>query len=153
MSLSPLVWLAVGIALMGAEIVAPGFVIFWFGVGGLLVALLTWLGITGTALLQWGSFFLSSLAFLLLWQFVFRRFFPGRTADKTRDPTLSGLEGRVTGRIAPPAAGEVELFAPFHGIRRWQAEAGSVLEEGAPIRVVEARGVRVFVAPVERKPD
>ena len=35
---NPVSWLILGIFIMGLEIILPGFVIFWFGVGGILTS-------------------------------------------------------------------------------------------------------------------
>ena len=43
--MTPLTWLAIGVILMAVEIVAPGFIIFWFGLGAALTALLSFTGI------------------------------------------------------------------------------------------------------------
>ena len=67
MALSPIVWLAVGLTLFAAEVLVPGFVVFWFGVGGVLTALLVYLRLLASAEAQWLFFFVSSFAFLGLW--------------------------------------------------------------------------------------
>ncbi|MBN1412622.1 MAG: NfeD family protein [Spirochaetales bacterium] len=43
MDFIPLIWLILGVVIMGLEFVIPGFVVFFFGVGALLVAGLSWL--------------------------------------------------------------------------------------------------------------
>ncbi|MBT9156128.1 MAG: hypothetical protein DDT37_01112 [Firmicutes bacterium] len=39
-----LTWVILGLALMGFEMITPGFVIMWFGVGALMAALVAYLG-------------------------------------------------------------------------------------------------------------
>ena len=46
----PWVWIAGGIALGALEMVAPGFVLFGFAVGAVLVGALIWLGLLGGSL-------------------------------------------------------------------------------------------------------
>lgn len=150
MALSPLIWFAIGLVCVGLEIVMPGFVIFWLGVGGLLTSLGVFIGLipAGSAEFQWAFFFISSLLFLVLWHFYFKRFFKQDVVDETRDPTISELSGRVVKAILGDIPGEVELHTYYHGIKRWQAEAGTTIDEGEEVRVIEARGIRLFV---ERK--
>lgn len=144
--MSPVAWLAVGLVLMGLEIVAPGFVIFWFGAGSLVVALLTALGCLDDLAWQWGVFFIASIFFLGLWQIWLKKVFRRETLDTARDPTVSGQTGVVVRAIAPGQPGEVEMSVPLYGIKRWQAEADSVLDCGVAVVVVEARGgVRLLV--------
>jgi membrane protein implicated in regulation of membrane protease activity len=65
--MTPLTWLAIGVILMAVEIVAPGFIIFWFGLGAALTALLSFTGIVESDMIQWLIFFTSSILFLELW--------------------------------------------------------------------------------------
>lgn len=46
----PWVWIAGGIALGALEMIAPGFVLFGFAVGAVLVGALIWLGVLGASL-------------------------------------------------------------------------------------------------------
>jgi membrane protein implicated in regulation of membrane protease activity len=139
-----LAWLAIGIALMAAEVLAPGFIVFWFGVGALAASLAVFLGlhsVYGELLLFLGV----SIGSLLLWHLVLRRRFPGSGKADDRDATISELRGRVTEKVAPEAEGRVELNTPFHGIRVWKARSDEVLESGAEIEVLDAKGIALIV--------
>ncbi len=117
MAFSPLTWLAIGIIIMACEIIFPGFIIFWFGVGGVITAIFVFTGIIGrySSETQWLFFFLSSFAFLGLWLGVLKKRFRRPGDDSSRDATLGNLEGRVTRRIVP-------------GIReRWSSSAPSMV--------------------------
>jgi len=146
MNLSPLVWLAVGIVIMAMEILLPGFVIFWFGLGGLLTALGVYTGLLRSAEAQWLFFFVSSLALLGLWFGVLKKKLAGGKTADSRDPTLIDLKGVCTRAVRPGMPGEVELYDNFHGIKNWQAESADDIPEGEEIRVVEARGIKLVVA-------
>jgi membrane protein implicated in regulation of membrane protease activity len=153
MAFSPLAWLAIGIIIMACEIIVPGFIIFWFGVGGVLTALFVFTGIIGrfSAETQWLFFFLSSFAFLGLWLGVLKKRFRRPGDDSARDATLMNLRGRVTRRIVPGIPGEVELFSAFHGIRVWQAEADETIEADENISVIESSGIKLLVRKEEEK--
>jgi len=144
----PVTWIAIGLGLMGLEAIVPGFVIFWFGAGAMLVALLTALGVYADQAWQWASFFLSSLVFLGIWHAILRPRFGRKTVDETRDPTVSGQTGSVVREIRPGVPGEVELSVPLYGIRRWQAMSDGILAEGTRVTVIQAEGVRLSVRPV-----
>ena len=146
--IGPVTWIAIGLGLMGLEALVPGFVIFWFGAGAMLVALLTALGVYADQAWQWASFFLSSLVFLGIWHAILRPRFGRKTVDETRDPTVSGQTGSVVREIRPGVPGEVELSVPLYGIRRWQAMADGILAEGTRVTVIQAEGVRLSVRPV-----
>ncbi|HON76911.1 MAG TPA: NfeD family protein [Spirochaetota bacterium] len=147
MAFSPFIWLAVGILIMGMEILVPGFVLFWFGIGGVVTSLLVFIKIIPeqNAVAQWVSFFLTSLLCLSLWHFYAGKYFKKSLTDETGDPTLQNLTGRVVKPVMPGVPGEVELYSGFHGIKKWQAEAKEVLEEGEEVRVLEARGIKLVV--------
>jgi inner membrane protein len=139
-----LAWLAIGVALMAAEVLAPGFIVFWFGVGALAASLAVFLGlhsVYGELLIFLGV----SIGSLLLWHLVLRKRLPGSGRSDERDATISELRGRITARVAPDAEGRVELHTPFHGIRGWKARSNQELEPGAEIEVVDAKGIALIV--------
>lgn len=147
MAFSPFIWLAIGLVFLSLEIVVPGFVVFWLGVGGVITSVGVFLGVipAGSAEAQWLVFLLSSLSLLLGWHFYFKKYFGNQVVDDARDPSVSGLRGRVVKAIAPGIPGEVELYSNYHGIRRWQAEADEALYEDDEVDVLEARGIRLYV--------
>ena len=147
MAFSPLVWLAIGLVIMALEIVVPGFIIFWFGAGGVITAIFVFTGILpeGSAEFQWMFFFLASLVLLGIWQGFLKKRFSREVVDSSRDATLVNLRGKATKRIVPGIPGEVELYSLFHGIKTWQAEADEIIEPGEEISVHEANGIKLIV--------
>jgi hypothetical protein len=147
MALSPAVWLAAGIIIMALEIVMPGFIVFWFGAGGVLTALFVFIGILPAeeAEIQWIFFFLSSLLMLAVWQLYFSRRFKSTSADLSRDATLVNLRGKVIEEIHPGIPGKVELYTPYHSIKVWSAESSEQIEFGREIAVMDADGIRLIV--------
>lgn len=143
--MTPLIWLAIGLILMAVEIVAPGFIIFWFGLGAALTALLTFTGIIESDAYQWLIFFTSSVIFLILWFGFLKKRFRPETDDDQRDPTLFLLRGRCISRIEPGKPGEVELYETYHGLTRWRAESAGVIEVNDEIQVLEASGIKLIV--------
>jgi membrane protein implicated in regulation of membrane protease activity len=151
MAFSPIVWLAIGIIIMACEIIMPGFIIFWFGAGGVLTALFIFIGIipADAAEWQWIFFFLSSSALLGLWQFFFRKKFNADVVDESRDATMNRLKGRATSKISPGIPGEVELYSSYHGIKKWQAESTEVIEAGEEVEVSDANGIKLIVKHIK----
>ncbi len=142
------VWLAIGLVLMGVEIVMPGFVIFWFGVGGLITAILTKIVLADSPAMQWLVFFGSSLIFLAAWFLYFKRFIKKTDPSDVRDPTLMKLKGRVTQKITPGSPGRVELNDYYHSIKEWKAESDTIIETGEEIKVIESRGINLVVKKI-----
>jgi membrane protein implicated in regulation of membrane protease activity len=143
--MTPLIWLAVGVILMAVEIVAPGFIIFWFGLGAALTALLSFTGIIESEAIQWLIFFASSILFLTLWFGVLKKKLHPDTDDDQRDPTLFKLRGKCITRIEPGKPGEVDLYEPYHGLTKWKAESSGVIEINDEVQVLEASGIKLIV--------
>lgn len=147
MAFSSIIWFAIGIIIMALEIFMPGFIIFWFGAGGVLTSLFVFIGIipveNGNA--QWLFFFLSSLAFLGLWQVVFKKRFQSNVIDPSRDATLQNVRGKALSRITPGIPGEVELYTAFHSIKKWEAESAEIIEAGDEVIVTDANGIKLIV--------
>ncbi len=145
MDYAPLIWLAVGLIVCGLEILVTGFIVFWFGVGGLLTAFFTLIGVLPTFELQIIFFFISSLAFLFAWFFYFKKLFKTNKHNDSRDPTLDGLTGTVISRIEPGKPGRISLHKSYHSITEWKAESEDIIEEGREITVTEAKGISLTV--------
>lgn len=143
--LSWYVWVAVGLILMGLEIIIPGFIIFWFGAGALLTALLTGIGLLSSGAAQWIVFFLSSLAFLALWFLGLKKMFVSPALADDRDPTLTNIKGKVIQRIEPNVPGRVKLYDFYHGVQEWKAESKETIEMGEEVTVLEAEGINLIV--------
>ncbi len=150
MAFSPVVWLAIGIIIMACEIVMPGFIIFWFGAGGVLTALFVFIGIIpeNSAEWQWIFFFLSSFVLLGFWQIFLRKKFQSGVVDLSRDATMLNLRGRAITKIVPGIPGEVELYTVYHGIKKWQAESAEIIEAGDEVAVCDANGIKLIVKHV-----
>lgn len=149
--MTPLTWLAVGVILMAVEIVAPGFIIFWFGLGAALTAFLSFTGIIESEPVQWLIFFASSILFLALWFGVLKKRLHPASDDDQRDPTLFNLRGKCIARIEPGKPGEVELYESYHGLTKWKAESTGVIEINDEIQVLEASGIKLIVKKDERR--
>ena len=147
MSLSPYIWLTIGLVLVAIEVIMPHFVVFWFGIGGLITAVLVFLGALKSPEAQWLTFIISSGVFLLLWFTVFKRVFKFRLQEDHLDPTLTNLAGKALTKIEPHKKGMVELYDQFHGIKKWAALSTVIIEEGSEIVVQGAKGIQLYVAP------
>ncbi|HOO73398.1 MAG TPA: NfeD family protein [Spirochaetota bacterium] len=147
MAFSPIVWLAIGIIIMACEIIMPGFIVFWFGAGGILTALFIFIGLIpeNSPEWQWTFFFVSSFILLGFWQLLLKKKFSSNVVDSSRDATLLNLRGKATTKIVPGIPGEVELYSMYHGIKKWKAESGETIEAGEEITVTDANGIKLIV--------
>lgn len=96
-------WLLFGFGLLLVEIITPGgFYVFFFGVGAILVGLLSAIGVAGPAWLQWLLFGSISLAALL----VFRK----PLLSKVRNPighSVDSLIGETAVALQEIASGQI----------------------------------------------
>lgn len=143
MNISPFWWALAGIILMISELILPGLILFFFGIGALLTALLSWI-LPLSPNLQIIVFIIASLAAL----FGLRRFlkpvFTGRTSAQAAsddDPgALTGSSGKVVDAIAPGQNGRILLNGA-----RWKAESADTLPEGTPVEVIGQNNLTLTV--------
>lgn len=140
-------WVVGGIALILAELAIPAFFVIWFGLGALLVGLLTLIlpGFSTTA--QLSLWTVSSVAMVILW---FRIFKPGY--QKTRIGTAGGEAigeiGLLVGAVAPFERGRVRFQRPVLGAEEWECLAESAIAAGERVKVVAIEGSFLKVAKV-----
>lgn len=132
-------WAVAGLALILAELAVPAFVLIWFGLGALLVALFAavapQIGLTA----QLTAWLLASVVLTALW---FKVFKPGQ--HKTRigmaDADVLGEIGLLVRDVAPFAKGEVRFQKPILGSDTWPCMADEVIGAGARVKVVAVEG-------------
>lgn len=136
------VWWALGLILLGIEVIAPGFFLMWFGIAALLIG-------TGTLIFSW-PWQLQVIGFLVLsviTVMVGRRF-AGNPDTDTADPHLNLRGSRLTGRtfvLSEPiveGAGRVKIDDTIWQVRGPDAPAGGRVRvtgaDGAVLKVESA---------------
>lgn len=137
-------WLWTGFAVVMAigEMFTAGFFLLPFAIGAGAAAVLAWIGVA--VLAQWLVFFgvsLTSLAYL-------QRFI--RHQDEAEQPAVGanrwrGATGIVVREVDPIDGGMVRVEG-----EEWRAATeGTTIPEGTKVRVVEVRGTRLVVTPLE----
>jgi membrane protein implicated in regulation of membrane protease activity len=147
-SVSPeLFWFLLGLGLLLAELVLPGFVIVFFGVGAWVTALGVALGLLPSVNIQLIVFLIASIASLVLFRKHGRALFEGRVSGKPLKDMddVRGSKVIVTVDIRPNALdGKVE----FNGTA-WQAQADVPIARGATVEIVERKDLILRVKPIE----
>lgn len=135
------VWPILTAVLAIGEMATAGFFILPFAIAAGAAAILAWVDVAPA--IQWLVFLvISVVAFLWL-----RRF--GRREDETQPLVganrLDGRVGRVTESIDRATTGRVRIDTEV-----WRATTdGGSLEPGQEVRVVDVRGARLVVEPVD----
>ena len=136
-------WLALGLALVVAELATPsGFFIIFFGIAALTVGILAGLDAAGTTWVQWLLFSVLSIAYVLL--------FRGRFQVKMQLPppndvdSVIGKLAIVQERLLPGVVGRVEVRGSM-----WSARNTSqvTLDAGQRARVASIDGLTLTVVP------
>ena len=135
-------WVLVGICLMICEFAVPGLILFFFGLGALVTALLSAIFPMSLAV-ELGVFIVASLVSLFGLRRFLKPIFTGRaTAVRGDAPSegLDGEEGLVSEDITPGTPGRIML----HGTA-WKAESEQSLAEGQSVVVVGQRSLTLIV--------
>ncbi len=144
---SPYAWFALGVLLVGAELLIPGVLICFFGFAAMLIAaiLLVFPGIPAAPLLLLYAVLSGSL--ILGLRRLMPKSFSGRTTDAKTDPDdddVVGAPATVIEAIAPGTPGKVE----FRG-SNWTAVSDSPLPAGARAIVTARNDLTLSVKPAE----
>lgn len=133
-----LMWLIMGVMCFLLELVLPGFILFFFGLGAWITALACYLH--PVTLNYQLLIFLSSslLSLLLLRNFLRRIFFGDVSDDETHDS--EGDTAEVIADIVPPAEGQV-----LYSGTQWRAVADERIEKGTIVTIVSQDGITMRV--------
>ena len=142
-------WLYVGAFLMLAEILAPGFVIFFFGLAAATIGLLLFVlpeGFHLTPTWQVALFSFFSILYLVTLRRYVKSVFLGDVdeAKESVDSEYVGRTAKVTETIQPEASGRVML-----GDAEWTATAAEKLDPGTEVKVVGRRNLTLEVERIK----
>lgn len=134
-------WVIVGLALMMCEFAAPGLILFFFGIGALVTALVVWI-FPVSLTVQLSVFSVASLIALFGLRRVLKPIFMGSTKAESGglEEGLVGQTGTVTEAISPENPGKVSV----NGVA-WKAESLDVLAEKDRIVVSSQKSLTLIV--------
>lgn len=131
-------WAVGGIVLIVAELAVPSFVLIWFGVGALAVALLVAAAAPGLTA-QLAVWLVVSLILVAAWFKVFKP-----NMHKTRigmaDANVVGEVGMLVRAVAPFEKGQVRFQKPVLGSDVWECIADEAIKSGERVRVLDVEG-------------
>lgn len=142
----PLIWFIIGILFLFAELIMPGFIIFFFGIGGLITAFLTLVfGIENVAV-QILIFIASSLLSLVFLRRFFSKLFRGKVENKGGlSDEFIGRKVMVVREIKPNSLkGKVELNGAL-----WEADSEYYIKKDTVVEIIGRKDLTVIVKPVE----
>ncbi|HQG78281.1 MAG TPA: NfeD family protein [Bacteroidales bacterium] len=139
-----IIWFIIGLALFLLELVLPGFVIFFFGVGAWVTALLCLIANPGLNLQVIVFAVTSVLSLLALRRMIQKRFFLARNdglSDSVEDE-FTGREAVAVGSFKPGETGKVD----FKGTT-WNAESEYDITDGQRVIIINKESFKLFVEP------
>lgn len=138
------IWLYIGAGLMLAEILTPGFVMFFFGLSAATVGLFIMvLPESFNPGLKWqlALFSLFSLVYLVTLRRYVKSVFFGDTADgESLDDGVTGRIGEITSATAHDMPGRVQI-----GDAEWDAVSVSPLAAGVKVKVISRSNLTLTV--------
>ena len=140
------VWASIGTLLFVIEILAPGFIFFWFGLGAIFVSILS-LFLLKTLESQIIGWILLSAIFVATFFYWKSK---NKKEIKSEDPIFKyvGTKGDVIQEIRGKKIGKVRLDNPINGIFEWNAigeNDDTVIEIGERVVVVGIDGIKLIV--------
>ena len=140
------IWLLIAILFFILEMMGPGFLLFWVGVGALITMVVS-LFVDSIAI-QIGVWVISSIALLFCTR-PFANKFAKTDTTVTNAKSIIGKTGIVTKEINPmKETGQIKVNGEV-----WSAKSSkdNVIEEGAQIIILNIDGVKAIVEKAKEK--
>jgi membrane protein implicated in regulation of membrane protease activity len=138
-------WAALGLLLAAVEIATPGgFFFIFFGLAGLVVALLAFVGLAGALSFQILLFSICSVVSLLLFRNPLLRWMARHTPKTVDVDSFVGDLAVAASAIPPGGAGQAQLRGSA-----WNARNGSQapIAAGGRCRVTRVEGLVIWIEP------
>lgn len=139
------IWLIIAILFFILEMMGPGFLLFWVGVGALLTMIVS-IFVDNVAI-QIGVFTISSTLLLFCTRPFVRKFSKNDTTVTNANSTI-GKEGIVTKEINPvKGIGQIKV-----GGEAWSASTSdnTMIAEGEHVKVLKIDGVKAIVEKLNK---
>ncbi len=144
-----LIWFLAGLVMLLLEFTMPGLIIFFFGIGAWVVAVVCLFA--GISLnVQLTIFIVSSLLLLVSLRKWVRTTFIGYVTSKQKSDKIPeeflGQKAVVTQQITPDRKGRVE----FHG-SNWDAESDETIPENTPVEIIGKESIILKVKSIKKE--
>ena len=142
-------WALVGIIFIFIEFFIPGLVIAFFGVGALVTALTTWIGLSPSLPLQLLVFIVSSILFLVLLRKYLKRVFFGDEKSGVDTPNFTVDIGKIVPVVEFIQPGEVGGKVRYQGAL-WSARADVPIPPGESVKIIGCDNITLLVKKEEK---
>jgi len=138
-------WAILGALLILSELLVPAFVLVWFGLGALVVALLVALWPEVALISQLLVWIAASVALVLLWFKVFKPY-QHKTLSGRSSAEVVGEVGLLVSDIEPFGKAKVRFQTPLVGSDVWECVADEKIKAGSRVKVVSVEGSLLRIA-------
>jgi len=149
-----ILWCMLGVVLIVAESFTTGFVLLWFGIGALLAALASFVGIDSLGI-QFLIFAVTSIALTAASRTIFINYFSREKSETSLRSGVDGLPGKV-GTVVSSSKGALNEGAVKVFGSTWTAYPApgeEPLEAGERVCVESVEGASIYVRRVGGEPD
>jgi membrane protein implicated in regulation of membrane protease activity len=139
-----LFWFIIGLVLFLAELIIPGFFIFFFGLGAWVTALVCLIG-SPEEITNWQIILFavtSVITLVALRKVIQKKFFNKGTQSEDVEDEFTGKEAFATVGFGPGQSGKVE----FKGTT-WRAESNFDIKEGQKVVIIVKESFKLIVEP------
>lgn len=140
------IWLIFGILMLLLEIFIPGLVIGFFGLGALITALLSWLGVINDITYQAIVFVLSSLLSLLVLRKMLKKVFLGDVYE-SEEGIYDDDIGKIVEIIEDIIPNSTEGKIKFKG-SVWKAKSQNQINKGENAKIINKDNLTIWVEKI-----
>jgi membrane protein implicated in regulation of membrane protease activity len=144
-----IIWLIVGIIFVFSEFFIPGVVIAFFGIGGIITAGTTWVGLTPNLSSQLLVFTLSSLLLLFTLRRTLKPIFLGKTRISTGNKNFNIEIGKLVGVVELIEPNELGGKVRYQGAP-WSAKATEQIVPGETVKIIGCTNLTLLVEKVNK---
>jgi inner membrane protein len=140
-----LIWFIIGLIFLVLELILPGFVIFFFGVGAWVTSLVCLIGNPGTNLQMIIFATTSILSLIALRRLLRERFFDSKVGSSAMlEDEFTGGRALALTSFGKGARGKVE----YRGTQ-WSASSDSEISAGEIVIIKSKESINLFVEPIK----
>ncbi|HNY92368.1 MAG TPA: NfeD family protein [bacterium] len=143
-----LAWFFIGFFLILTELVMPGFIVIFFGVGAWATCLLLELGLIHSFNAQLVVFLIASGASLLLFRKQGKTLFDGKKSGKLGPfESLDDYVGKRAVVVEAIKPGDPNGRVEFNGML-WSAESAETIPAGTPVEIIKRENLTLVVRSI-----
>lgn len=141
------IWGGLGLVLLALEMATGTFYIVWFGIAGLLLAILTGLLPNISSAVQFSVYALLSLGSLTIWKLYYKKTETHSRVGQSQGEEI-GRIGTVIEEVSIKQNGKIRFAQGLMGSREWVAISDETISEGSEATVVAVVGNTLRISKI-----